>query len=88
MHLKLNVQSSANKMDENLSEILGNSLITIRKHKQDKFEPWGMPTVKGREEEISFIILTDCVLSAKKLSSNFRKIPFIPYNSNFFKFIL
>ena len=65
LHRKLKVQSSANKIDENISEILGKSLINNKKHKQAKLEPCGIPTVNGRGDEILSQIRTDYVLLDK-----------------------
>ena len=46
-------------MEEKRSEILGKSLINNKKIKQLKLDPWGVPTVMGRAEEIILEIRTD-----------------------------
>ena len=59
------VRSSANKMEEKRSEILGNSLMNNKNNKQLKLDPCGVPTVTGRAEEMVLEMRTDWDLLVK-----------------------
>ena len=54
--------STANRIENNLSDTLGKSLMQIKKNSEPKTDPCGTPQVKVFEVDLELFILTNCWL--------------------------
>ena len=54
--------SSANRIENNLSDTLGRSLMQIKKNSGPKTDPCGTPQVTVFEVDLELFILTNCCL--------------------------
>ena len=54
--------SSANRIENNLSDTLGRSLMQIKKNSGPKTDPCGTPQVTDFEVDLELFILTNCCL--------------------------
>ena len=80
--------SSANRIENNLSDTLGRSLMQIKKNSGPKTDPCGTPQVTVFEVDLELFIVTNCYLFVRyrsaQMTMNLSSLRFIHVNTDIF----